>query len=191
MIWSVNEGLRGLGRVKAPGTFARLEISSLIGHRNDGTASLAHACRQLSKGPIVTLSLQGAVYMTLSQESAGPHLRTFMQSHRGKSPPHPPLPGHHPEESTAQAPLTGSSLVAAAGDRSTAGSMGPQRSKHSGVSATSSCGMHVRVLLRPRALQLLTGRSRFEYTHGICADHVMDERRVSITFRYSPLRPVR
>lgn len=50
--------------------------------------------------------------------------------------------------------------------------------------------MHNVVLLRPRALQLLTGRSRFNFTHGICSDHVIDDRRVSITFRYSPLKPV-
>ena len=139
----------------------------------------------------MTLSLQGAAYMTLSEEKAGQHLRHFMQHHHGRSPHHAPLPGQQPVESTSKAPSTAPGLVASVGGQSTAASTGPDHSKSGGVGSGSSDGMHVHVLLRPRALQLLTGRSRFNYTHGICADHIMHERRVSVTFRYSPLRPLR
>lgn len=47
------------------------------------------------------------------------------------------------------------------------------------------------VLLPPRSLQLLTGRARYNYTHAISLDNLLDERRVSVTFRQSALTPGR
>ena len=45
----------------------------------------------------------------------------------------------------------------------------------------------VRVLLPPRSLQVLSKESRYQYTHAIDLADVLDPRRVSITFRHSPL----
>lgn len=139
----------------------------------------------------MTLSLQGSVYMTLSQEHAGQHLRHYMQSHQGNSLPdlHHTQPCQYLEDST-HGTFSAHTLASPVGGYSgTHTSRGSVASKPGGGGAI--IGMHARVLLRPRALQLLTGRSRFNFTHGICTDHILDERRVSITFRYSPLRPVR
>ncbi|PNH07326.1 hypothetical protein TSOC_006221 [Tetrabaena socialis] len=47
----------------------------------------------------------------------------------------------------------------------------------------------VLVPLAPRTLQILTRTARYSWTHAIAAEDVLDERRVSITFRHSPLRP--
>ncbi|CAM6129207.1 unnamed protein product [Calypogeia fissa] len=42
-----------------------------------------------------------------------------------------------------------------------------------------------RVKLAPRSLQILTGESRYSYTHGIQRNDILDPRRVSMTFRQS------
>lgn len=47
--------------------------------------------------------------------------------------------------------------------------------------------VQIRVLLPARSLQVLTKDARYRYTHGIAMDDVLDERRVSVTFRQSPL----
>ena len=45
----------------------------------------------------------------------------------------------------------------------------------------------VKVLLEPGSLQILTGKARYNYTHGIEKIDLLSERRVSITMRESPL----
>jgi alkylated DNA repair dioxygenase AlkB len=40
-----------------------------------------------------------------------------------------------------------------------------------------------KIYLGPRCLQVLTGRVRYDYTHGIKNDDLLDERRVSLTMR--------
>jgi alkylated DNA repair dioxygenase AlkB len=43
-----------------------------------------------------------------------------------------------------------------------------------------------RVLLPRRTLQVLTGRARYDYSHGIRNQDILSERRVSVTMRESP-----
>ena len=45
----------------------------------------------------------------------------------------------------------------------------------------------IKVLLKPRTLQILTGPARYSYSHGIEHHELLSERRVSITMRESPL----
>ena len=45
--------------------------------------------------------------------------------------------------------------------------------------------LQVRVLLPPRSLQVLSKDARYGYTHAIHVDDILDDRRVSITFRNS------
>jgi hypothetical protein len=51
-----------------------------------------------------------------------------------------------------------------------------------------------RVLLKRRCLQVLTGKARYDFSHGISNPDLRSDRRVSITMRESPLtltlRPV-
>ena len=44
-----------------------------------------------------------------------------------------------------------------------------------------------KILLKRRTLQILTGRARYDYSHGIENKDLLSERRVSITMRESPL----
>ena len=44
-----------------------------------------------------------------------------------------------------------------------------------------------RVLLKQRTLQVLRGKSRYNYSHGIRKDDVLSEQRISITMHESPL----
>jgi hypothetical protein len=37
-------------------------------------------------------------------------------------------------------------------------------------------------------MQVLTGDARYSYTHSIAAADILEPRRISITFRQSPLR---
>ena len=46
----------------------------------------------------------------------------------------------------------------------------------------------VRVPLPPRALQVLTKQARYDYTHAIARVDLPARRRVSITFRQSPIK---
>ena len=48
-------------------------------------------------------------------------------------------------------------------------------------------GEEKRVFLRRRTLQVLTGKARYEYAHGISNDDLLSDRRLSITMRQSPL----
>lgn len=45
----------------------------------------------------------------------------------------------------------------------------------------------VRILLPPRCVQVLSKDSRYSYTHAIAKEDVLDPRRISITFRQSPI----
>lgn len=45
----------------------------------------------------------------------------------------------------------------------------------------------LRVLLPRRTLQILTGNARYDYSHGIRNQDLLDDRRVSVTMRESPL----
>ena len=45
----------------------------------------------------------------------------------------------------------------------------------------------LRVLLPRRTLQVLTGNARYDYSHGIRNQDLVDDRRVSVTMRESPL----
>lgn len=47
-----------------------------------------------------------------------------------------------------------------------------------------------RVLLRRCTLQVLTGRARYDYSHGIRNHDLLSERRISITMRESPLTTI-
>lgn len=47
----------------------------------------------------------------------------------------------------------------------------------------------VRVRLPPRCLQVLTGKARYDFSHGIDALDILDDRRVSLTFRETVVRP--
>jgi alkylated DNA repair protein alkB family protein 4 len=44
-----------------------------------------------------------------------------------------------------------------------------------------------RVLLKRRCLQIITGKSRYDFTHGITNSDLLSDRRISITMRESPL----
>eukprot|EP00978_Attheya_sp_CCMP212_P021556 scaffold63082_cov54-Attheya_sp.AAC.1 len=52
---------------------------------------------------------------------------------------------------------------------------------------TSSAPESHRVLLKRRTLQVLTGRARYDYSHGILNCDFLSDRRVSVTMRESPL----
>lgn len=64
------------------------------------------------------------------------------------------------------------------------------------LTLAGGCYMHytngkapaVRVQLKRRSLQVVTGASRYNYKHGISNDELLDPRRVSITFRHSDTR---
>jgi alkylated DNA repair dioxygenase AlkB len=43
-----------------------------------------------------------------------------------------------------------------------------------------------RVLLRRRCLQVLTGKARYDFTHGIAKEDLISDRRVSVTMRETP-----
>jgi len=45
----------------------------------------------------------------------------------------------------------------------------------------------IRVQLRPRSLQIMSGTLRYHYTHAIDHQDLIDPTRFSITFRYSPI----
>lgn len=45
----------------------------------------------------------------------------------------------------------------------------------------------VKVLLKRRTLQILTGKARYDYSHGIECDDILSARRISLTMRESPL----
>mmetsp|Transcript_13162 Transcript_13162/g.24735 ORF Transcript_13162/g.24735 Transcript_13162/m.24735 type:complete len:400 (-) Transcript_13162:1528-2727(-) len=45
-----------------------------------------------------------------------------------------------------------------------------------------------KVLIKRRTLQVLTSNARYDYSHGIDNEDLLDERRISITMRESPLR---
>jgi alkylated DNA repair dioxygenase AlkB len=44
-----------------------------------------------------------------------------------------------------------------------------------------------RILLKRRCLQVLTGKARYDFSHGISLQDLLEDRRVSITLRESPL----
>ncbi len=44
-----------------------------------------------------------------------------------------------------------------------------------------------RVLLKRRTLQILTGKARYDFSHGIAHEDLLSDRRVSVTMRESPL----
>ena len=44
-----------------------------------------------------------------------------------------------------------------------------------------------KILLKRRMLQVLTGRARYDYSHGIKNEDLLSERRISVTMRESPL----
>lgn len=44
-----------------------------------------------------------------------------------------------------------------------------------------------RVLLKRRTLQVLTGKARYDYSHGIGNEDLLSDRRISITIRESPI----
>eukprot|EP00892_Ulva_mutabilis_P000853 jgi/Ulvmu1/10769/UM069_0003.1 len=117
--------------------------------------------RQLSTGVIVTLSLCGGACMTLSPEPAGRALRVHMQAHSG----------------TASASAQSSAAVHVL------------PSGRQGDSACKRDSDHHRVQLPARCLQVLSGPARYSYSHGIAAEDIFAARRVSITFRQSPLKP--
>ena len=48
-------------------------------------------------------------------------------------------------------------------------------------------GDEVKVLLKRRTLQVLTGEARYNYTHGIRNEDILGDERISITMRESPL----
>ena len=53
--------------------------------------------------------------------------------------------------------------------------------------ALSSIPTQKKVLLRPKTLLILTGKSRYDYSHGIYHEDLLSTRRISITMRESPL----
>ena len=44
-----------------------------------------------------------------------------------------------------------------------------------------------KVFLKRGTLQVLTGRSRYDYSHGILNSDLLSQRRISVTMRESPL----
>ena len=52
---------------------------------------------------------------------------------------------------------------------------------------TLSLPLKKKVLLRPKTLLILTGKSRYDYSHGIYHEDLLSTRRVSVTMRESPL----
>jgi alkylated DNA repair dioxygenase AlkB len=55
------------------------------------------------------------------------------------------------------------------------------------ISATTTTTDPIRVLLKRRCLQILSGPARYQYSHGIANQHLLNERRVSLTLRESPI----
>jgi alkylated DNA repair dioxygenase AlkB len=53
--------------------------------------------------------------------------------------------------------------------------------------ATAAMPAQIRLLLKRRCLQVLTGPARYDFSHAIAANDILSERRVSITMRESPL----
>ena len=53
--------------------------------------------------------------------------------------------------------------------------------------SSSKPSTEVRVLLQRRCLQIMTGPARYQYTHGIYHNDLLNERRVSLTIRESPI----
>lgn len=51
----------------------------------------------------------------------------------------------------------------------------------------NTCVAVRKVLLKRRCLQILTGKARYDFSHGIARDDLLSERRVSVTMRQSPL----
>lgn len=47
-----------------------------------------------------------------------------------------------------------------------------------------------KVLLKRRCLQILTGKARYDFSHGIANQDLLADRRVSVTMRESPLTPL-
>lgn len=56
-------------------------------------------------------------------------------------------------------------------------------SPHRNTATTAS----VKVLLKRRTLQVLTGKARYDFAHSIETDDLLSERRISVTMRESPL----
>jgi hypothetical protein len=49
------------------------------------------------------------------------------------------------------------------------------------------CVTQEKVLLKRRCLQILTGKARYDFSHGIANEDLLSDRRVSVTMRESPL----
>jgi alkylated DNA repair dioxygenase AlkB len=62
-----------------------------------------------------------------------------------------------------------------------------EKPRASSSSLPSQPNVAVRVLLKRRCLQILTGPARYQYTHGIHHNDLLHERRVSLTMRESPI----
>ena len=137
------------------------EANAIRYHTKMGHA-LANHCddRQLSKEMIVNLSLEGDCYMTYRHENK----RNQGTQDRGY------YPHDHPFKETGKNVDT---LCV------------PGRISE-GVPYIQ-IPIVQKVLLKQGTLQLLTGRSRYDYSHGIRNEDFLHETRVSITLRESPL----
>ena len=112
------------------------EVNSIDYYRRQGHVLKNHIDdRQLSKEPIVNLSLAGDCYMTFRNERKN---------------------------------STGTS-----GSPNATGEKALPQEK--------------RVLLKRKCLQVLTGKARYDYSHGIRNADLLSDRRVSLTMRESPL----
>lgn len=77
-------------------------------------------------------------------------------------------------------------LTAHFDDRQLSGPILANLSLHGNCSFTYRHGQTNEVVFVPRySLQLVTGDSRYKYTHEINKEHIYDEKRVSITLRYA------
>jgi hypothetical protein len=140
------------------------EANAIRYHKKMGHCLASHCDdRKLSKELIANLSLEGDCYMTYQNEKYKDHDQKQLEEHPYK------------QESMEKNQETKSPEILIVPGR-----------KSEGVPFVQIPSFH-NVLLKRRTLQLLTGRARYDYSHGIRNEHFIDETRVSITMRESPI----
>jgi alkylated DNA repair dioxygenase AlkB len=157
------------------------EANAIRYHKKMGHALASHCDdRQLSKEMIANLSLEGDCYMMYKNEKWNKENQTNKLGYK---------------QALGSSTTTATTLIQTGkdgGERNDASVAAaaeilivPGR-KSEGVPSIQ-IPSYEKVLLKRRTLQLLTGRSRYDYSHGICNHDFLNDTRVSITMRESPL----
>ncbi|GIL76915.1 hypothetical protein Vretifemale_6463 [Volvox reticuliferus] len=143
-------------------TFQPNEANAIDYRRSRGSWLRPHVDDRILSGDlIVNLSLAGSAVMTFAKDKGRDGVRAGAIYYSGPS----------------RAPDAGERVESQLQQRSRS----PQRQQH-------TVG-EIQVRLAPRSLQILSRAARYNYTHAIAPSDLLDERRVSITFRRSELRP--